>query len=243
MLSDGRRPALAFEMLDTGQAEGLARALASANVTAEAVEEATSWKKSGWPDFTLYRPIFQAGLEARLELVAANLPRSVAREAVRKGLEPLPADVRSLLEGAGELSAPELAAWAKEMEENHCGELPRELLEGLVRAQRARDAQMALQLSAGDRDGRGAVLITGDGHARSDRGVPAWLARLRPGRVLLSVALLEADPERRWPRQYAEPFGAVRFPFDYVIFTPRAEREDPCEQLRRRSREAAVKAQ
>lgn len=242
MLSEGRRPALALEMFDTGQAEVLARALASENVTAETLAEATGWKKSGWPDFALYRPIFEAALEARLALIAANLPRSVAREVVRKGLEPLPADVRALLAGAGEPSSTELAAWAKEMEENHCQELPKELLDGLVRAQRARDAQMALQVAASDRDGRGAVLITGDGHARSDRGVPAWLAGLRPGRVILSIALVEADPDRRWPRQYAEPFAAERFPFDYVIFTPRAEREDPCEQLRRHGREAAAKA-
>lgn len=239
-LAGGRRPAVAFEMLDTGQAEPLARALAAPPVTAEAIEEATGWKKSGWPDFAFYRPIFDVALGAKLELVAANLPRSVAREAVRKGVAALPADVREALERAGEPSRAERDAWAREMEENHCQELEEELLQGLVLAQRARDAQMALRVAAAGAGDRGAVLITGDGHARTDRGVPAWLARSRPGGKTLSVGLVEVDAELRWPRQYAEPYGGERFPFDFVVFTPRAEREDPCESLRRRSREAAA---
>lgn len=236
-LAGGRRPALAFEMLDTGQAEALAALRAAPSITPEAIEEATGWKKSGWPDFATYRPIFEVGIEAGLELVAANLPRAVAREVVRKGPEALPAEVREAMERAGAPTEAELATWAKEMEENHCQEVDPGILPGLVRAQRARDVQMAIRISQAGEGGRGAVLITGGGHARTDRGVPAWLARLRPGVRTLSIGLIEADEDLRWPRHYAERFGDVAFPFDYVVFTPRAEREDPCEALRRRNRE------
>jgi uncharacterized iron-regulated protein len=238
-IAGGRKPALAFEMLDTAQAEPLARALAARPATPEAIKEATGWEKSGWPDFAAYQPIFEVGLEAGLPIVAANLPRPVAREAVRKGIAALPADVREAMERAGPPSAAELKAWAKEMEENHCQEVDPQLLEGLVRAQRARDAQMALRLAGAG--GSGGVLVTGDGHARADRGVPAWLERVRPGGSHVSIALVEVDRDHRWPRQYAEEFGQGIFPFDYVVFTPRAEREDPCEALRRRNREAAAK--
>jgi uncharacterized iron-regulated protein len=239
---DGRRPPLAFEMLDAGQADGLAKALAAPPVTPEAIAEATGWAKSGWPDFALYRPIFEVGLGAGLEVVAVNLPRTVAREAVRKGNAALPDDVRAAMERAGEPSPADLASWAKEMEENHCQEVASELLPGMVRAQRARDAQMALRLAAAGAGGKGAVLVTGDGHARADRGVPAWLARLAVPGTVLSIGLVEVDPELRWPRQYLEPYATDRFPFDYVVFTPRAEREEPCEELRRRNREAAARA-
>lgn len=236
MIAGGRRPALAFEMLDTDQAEPLARCLAAPPVTPEALEEATGWKRSGWPEFAAYRPVFEAGLEARLRLVAANLPRRVARDAVRKGAEALPADVRSAMERAGGPSETERKAWAREMEEDHCGELDPALLDGLVRAQRARDAQMALRVAAADPSGAGAVLVTGGNHARTDRGVPAWLERIRPGLRRVSIGLIEVEPDLRWPRHYAEAYGTGSLPFDYVIFTPRAEREDPCEQLRRRVR-------
>ena len=58
-LAGGKRPALAFEMLDTSQAGTLAAALAVTPVTPDAIAEATGWKKSGWPEFALYRPIFE----------------------------------------------------------------------------------------------------------------------------------------------------------------------------------------
>lgn len=233
----GRPAALAFEMLDTAQAEPLAKCLAAPPVTPEAIAEATGWKKTGWPDFALYRPIFEAALDAGLPIVAANLPRPVAREAVRKGTEALPSDVREAMAKAGEPSAAELKEWGREMAEDHCGELDPGLLTGLVRAQRARDAQMALRLAAAAGPGGGrAVLVTGNGHARTDRGVPAWLERVRPGARRISIGLFEVDPDLRWPRRYLEEYGSASFPFDYVIFTPRAEREDPCEELRRRSR-------
>ena len=240
-LAGGRRPAVAFEMLDTSQAEPLARALAATPVTAEAIAEAVAWKRSGWPDFAAYRPIFDVALGAELDLLAANLPRKVAREAVRQGVEPLPAEVREALAQAGEPSPAELTAWAREMEESHCQEVEETLLRGLVLAQRARDAQMALRVAGAG--GQGAVLITGDGHARTDRGVPAWLARVRPGASRLSIGLVEADAELRWPREYAGAYGEGGFPFDFVVFTARAEREDPCEQLRRRKRDAATKGE
>ncbi|MGB8929688.1 MAG: ChaN family lipoprotein, partial [Anaeromyxobacteraceae bacterium] len=240
-LAGGRRPALAFEMFDTSQAEPLAAALAAPGVTPEAIAEATGWKKSGWPDFALYRPIFEAGLAASLEIVAANLPRPAAREAVRKGVEALPAEVRAWLQRAGDPTPEELRTYAEEMKESHCGEVPADLLPGLVLAQRARDVQMALRLGAAGGAGRGAVLITGDGHARTDRGVPAWLHRIAPGASQISIALVEADGDLRWPRQFAETYGAGPFPFDFVVFTPRAEREDPCEELRRHKREAGAK--
>jgi uncharacterized iron-regulated protein len=240
VLAGGRRPALAFEMLDTSQAEPLARCLAAPAVTLEALDEATGWKRSGWPELPAYWPIFEVGLAARLPIGAANLPRSVAREAVRKGVEVLPADVKEAMERAGEPTPGELRQWAREMAESHCQELDPGLLQGLVRAQRARDAQMALRVAAAAEGADGAVLVTGNGHARVDRGVPVWLRRVRPGGTSLSIGLLEADGELRWPRQYAEEFGDA-LPFDYVIFTPRAVREDPCEPLRRRNRDAAAK--
>jgi lipoic acid synthetase len=239
-LAGGRRPALAFEMLDTSQAEPLARCLAAPEVTPGALDEATGWKRSGWPDLSAYWPIFEVGLGARLPIAAANLPRAAAREAVRKGMEALPLDVREAMERAGEPSPGELRQWAREMAESHCQELDPGLLQGLVRAQRARDAQMALAVAAAARSADGAVLVTGDGHARTDRGVPAWLQRVRPAGTRVSIGLLEADGDLRWPREYAEEYGDA-LPFDFVIFTPRAEREDPCEPLRRRNRDAAAK--
>jgi uncharacterized iron-regulated protein len=96
----------------------------------------------------------------------------------------------------------------------------------MVLSQRARDAQLARALaSAAGPDG--AVLITGAEHARKDRAVPTFLAAagIPPGQVV-SVAFREVDPDATAPADYGP------LPFDWVIFTPGAAREDPCAGMR-----------
>lgn len=91
-----------------------------------------------------------------------------------------------------------------------------------------------------------AVLVTGDGHARRDRGVPAYLGRAAPGLATLSVAMVEwpdgvsfdadgsgpdgSEPDWRAALAPWAPEGgpAEAAPFDIVVITARAEREDPC---------------
>ena len=234
MTAAGRRPALVFEMLDTPIQEKLDAALAGSGATAETVAAAVDWTSSGWLDFSLYRPVFEAGLAARLPLVAANLPRATLRQMMKMGLEALPEELRGWLARAPEPTPAELDQLRREMAEEHCGELPEAMLRPLVLAQRARDAQLALRTSQAARQG-GAILVAGDGHARRDRGVPAWLIREQPDRSLVAVGHLEVTAERTHPDDYAADF-AGRLPFDFVIFTPAAGREDPCLELRQRMR-------
>jgi uncharacterized iron-regulated protein len=94
----------------------------------------------------------------------------------------------------------------------------------MVEAQRLRDARFAdaawRALSEGG--GARAVLITGNGHARTDRGVPAYLRLMAPQVTVLSVGMIELEPG-------AGPTAAARgLPFDYVWFSGPAERTDPC---------------
>jgi hypothetical protein len=102
----------------------------------------------------------------------------------------------------------------------------------MVLAQRARDIQLALRMQQGDA-GDGTVLITGAGHARSDRGVPPLLQKDAPERTVLSVGLLEVIAGADSAEGYRRRYGEGPLPFDFVIFTPGEPREDPCEQFRR----------
>ena len=61
----------------------------------------------------------------------------------------------------------------------------------------------------------GVVLLTGNGHARKDMGVAHWLAG-----PSTSIALVEDDEDSAG--------------FDYYVVTERAQRPDPCEELRKR---------
>jgi hypothetical protein len=56
--------------------------------------------------------------------------------------------------------------------------------------------------------------------------VPYFLARAGSG-TTLSIAFVEVDDSREAPNAYETEA------FDYVIFTPRASNEDPCEKFRK----------
>jgi uncharacterized iron-regulated protein len=239
-LDAGRRPALAFEMLTADQQPQVDASLARAPRDPDALAAAVGWKESHWPDFAEYRPIFAAGLEAGLPVVAANLPRPAVKAIVTKGAEGLDEALRARLARDEPVPAEVMEALRGEMRGSHCNELPEPMIDPLVLAQRARDAQMALRMAAAGAE-RGAILVTGNGHVRTDRGVPAVLARETAGRRVLAVAFLEVDAEAKDPAAQVaavmKDLGAKTFPFDYAVFTPGAKRDDPCEGLRGRARD------
>ena len=105
----------------------------------------------------------------------------------------------------------------------HCNALPAGALPGMVEAQRLRDAALARAIVAAHHEAAEAegpvIVITGNGHARPDWGVPALLANL-PER--LSVASVG---------QYEET-APDSPPFADWIVTPAVERPDPCAAFR-----------
>lgn len=225
--AQGRKPAIVFEMLDVGQQA----AVDAAPRTPDAIAEAVSWSHSGWPDFSFYRPVFDAALEAGLPIVAGNFTRAQMSAIVMEGAAKVPQDVSALLQRRGEPAAEVAEAERAEMRAEHCGQLPEKLIGPMVLAQHARDAQLALRTAPGE---QGGVLVAGSGHLRTDRGVPVYLGLLAPGRRMVSVAFLEVSPGMQSPQQYASAFRAPQIPFDFAVFTPAARREDPCKALERR---------
>jgi uncharacterized iron-regulated protein len=232
LAASGRHPALAFEMLGVEQQPLVDEALAREPGSPDAIAQAVNWEKSGWPDWTLYRPIFAAGLERGLPIVAANFPKAQSKALAMQGLSVLSPDVVTRLGLDTPLPEEVARALRAELFESHCGHMPQELMEPMMHVQRARDAQMAERLLAADK-GDGAILITGSGHARTDRGVPARMATLSPGARVRSVAFIEVSASKQEPQGYADRFGTGRLPFDYIWFTPAAQREDLCEKLRK----------
>lgn len=219
---------VAFEMVPAERTEPLA-ALAEeardAAAWAEAMPEALDWADSGWPDWTLYRPVFEAAHGARL--VGAGVARDALLAAVRDGAAAAfgagaePAGLTEPLPEAVQAEAVE------EMRFSHCDALPEELLPGMVEAQRLRDARFAAAALEALEAGAPAVLITGNGHARTDRGVPAYLARMAPEARVLSLGQIEVGEDAAALADDAGPDGR-RLPYDFVWFSRPAEREDPC---------------
>jgi uncharacterized iron-regulated protein len=208
----GETRVLAMEQLDSDRQPAIDAARA-AGVDAERLADAAQFERKGW-NWPLYKPLVEFALAHGWPLAAANLSRSDARAVVaHPARSRLPAPAPELL-----------AALERDIVEGHCGAAPPAArLAGMVEAQRARDARIAEVLAA---PRTATVLIAGIGHVRRDRGVPLYLG----SDDLLSVGFLEVQDDKRTPRDYFDGF-ATSASFDYVWFTPRAVREDPCKGM------------
>ena len=227
----GLKPVVAFEQFDRESDPALQQLLAAGGATAEAVAEKTGFDRKNW-GWDLYRPLVETALRYGMSLRAANLSRADAGRVAKAGLDSL---------GPGRASALRLdAPWSQERDrvlraiivDAHCGALPDAIVPGMVLAQRARDATLAESLLDPGRDG--AVLIAGDGHVRRDLGIPIYLDAARADGSIVSVGQLEVEEGKTDPEAYLADSAGGELEYDFVRFTPRWDRPDPCEKLKPR---------
>ncbi|WP_371229338.1 ChaN family lipoprotein [Roseovarius sp. 2305UL8-3] len=203
--------ALVFEMLTPDQADGVIFAEASDQ---EALEAALGWDESGWPDFAMYYPIFAAAAEARI--YGAGLPRGEAMEALNGGIAALFGDEAAAY--GLDQPLPEDQQQAREaLQFNaHCDALPKDMLPGMVDIQRLRDAKLArAALRAYAETGGPVAVITGNGHARRDWGMPVYIAQVAPDIEVQVIGQTEDN-------------GPIEGGFDTVLSSPTVDRPDPC---------------
>jgi uncharacterized iron-regulated protein len=230
---EGRRPAVAFEMLSADFTPILARILARSEVRVSDLRAAVYWDEGGWPDWVIYEPLFVTTLALRLRILGADFGRNDLESLSESGLAGLGPPLRQRL-GLDQPSPPEqLAAHAEAIRIAHCGLVPEEIVPRMAETQLARDAQMARTLvdAAAMSGGDGAVLIAGFGHVGNDWAVPFSLRRFDPKSSVASVAILEVP---RPGSSEAADFGAQSravMPFDYLWYTARLDDLDPCEQF------------
>jgi uncharacterized iron-regulated protein len=243
LIARGRRPAVAFEMFTADKAPRIAAHLAKNPKDAAGLGPALGWSNSGWPDWRHYEPIAQTALDSGLSLIAANLPRPLVRKIARQGLDSLAPALKARLGLARPVDESIADAMATEIVDAHCGMLARERTGRFVDIQRTRDAHMARYLADAAAAGPdGAMLITGTGHGRTDRGVPMHLAWMAPGRTVAALAMVEVTAAENAPEIYARRYGAKHLPFDFVWFTARHDVTDPCETFRKQMQKLKKKS-
>jgi len=206
LVEAGARPAIAFEQFDRNMQDAIDAARKErprdVDYLVAQAKGAPSWM------WEYYKPFVALALEYDLPIVAANLSR---------------ADAMKVAMGEADKDAAVPDAFMREhrvaVERGHCNLLPPEALPGMARAQIARDRSLAQAIAAHAR--RGVVLLTGNGHARTDIGAPYWLpADARAASK--SIALLEKEGD-------SEASG-----FDAYVVTAAVERPDQCAELARR---------
>ncbi len=203
MLAGGARPALLMEQFDRARQADIDRSRAAmprpdADTLIAAAGGAGQW------NWAFYRPFIQLALKYDLPLLAANVSRQEARAVMALGLAATGFDAA--------VPADMAPGHARDIESSHCGQLDRAAAERMASAQIARDQFMARLVEANA--ARGVVLLAGNGHVRTDLGVPRWLS---PAARKQSVAV-----------GYLEQGDAPAAAFDRVVVTPRQPRQDPC---------------
>ena len=206
---------VAFEMIDEAQSHALDEPYP---VNADALAAKLDWSQSGWPDFSLYRPIFEVALDHGARIVAAH-PN---REHLRASMHGASPEETESLKLEPPLPEAERAALAQEIRDSHCGQAPEAMVAPMIAAQTFKDAWMARALADATPP---AALIAGSGHVRDDRGVPAYLAR-RGGKSVLTVDLIGVQAALEKPEEYELA------PYDFVIFTPRVDDASACDRFR-----------
>ncbi len=233
------RPALVFEHIRTDQQLALDQ-FADFNTNARHLGTAgdlfrfLDWERSGWPDQKLFEPLFSAAIQFKLPILPGDPPREKVRVVAKGGAEALTDDERQRLHLDQPLAPPLQDALLTELEASHCGLLPKTAFGNMAVAQRYRDAHLAEALTkAADAHGS-AVLFAGNGHVRNDRGVPYYLKQMAPNRKVVTVMLLEVEDGTTDPEAYVPRDPEGKPAVDYIIFTPRIERKDPCADMRER---------
>ena len=185
---EDRLAALVLEMApEGGSTEGLA-----ADASDEQARAALHWEQGaaqgGWP-WEAYGPVVMAAVRARVPVLGGNLPRGQIKAAMQE---------RQL---DGHLSP---AAWKQQLQaidRGHCGLLPESQWAPMARVQLARDRSLArVAVAASARHARSpaagatpaarlqVLIVSGNGHARRDLGVPTWLPAGLDYRVALATA-------------------------------------------------------
>jgi uncharacterized iron-regulated protein len=224
LIDNGRRPAIAMEQFDIENQSAIDAALQQPNINAEAVADAGKLNRKGW-QWEQYRPFVELAITQKLPLRAANLSRADARDVFAKGLKASPIKFVDAF-FAERWNDARADALKRELVDGHCGQLPDSMAPGMANVQRARDAIMAGAMR--DYEQSGAVLIAGRGHVRRDRAAPLYLL---PTSVIAVVAFIEVEAGKSTPQDYTDVIAGEAEPFDYVWFTPRAARKNPCEGM------------
>jgi uncharacterized iron-regulated protein len=205
LLARGARPALVLEQFDAHRQAEIDRLRSSpGGIDADGLIAQVGGPGWHWP---FYQPFIEQALRHGLPIVAANVGREAARAVMRDGLAAHGYDAQ----------VPEdlLSAISELIERSHCGMVSTPAARRMALAQVARDQSMARALQA--QAARGAVLLAGNGHVRTDMGVPRWLD---PGLRARSVAIGVLED--------GDPTSA----FDRRVVTPPHPRADPCDGLR-----------
>ena len=237
VLPEGDSASVVFEMLNYDQQEEIDRLMTDPDPAK--FGNLVGWETSGWPDWAYYQPIMEAIVGHRMDVIAGNPDRNTIHAVGRGGIDAL--DQAEQLRFGFDIALAEQQSdgLLEAVDIGHCGLMPKTALAPMVNVQRLKDGALAnaMMSARAEKDDRGlVVLIAGSGHVRKDYAVPAIIRNREPDARIVAISFREVVNGEEDISDYLDDrkknLASGDRIFDFVWFTPRAEREDPCEKLR-----------
>lgn len=213
---------LVVEMLGEGGQQAIATRREKYPETASGLGVDLAWASSGWPEWRIYLPLFDAAWISRSAVVAGDPPEEATRDGER---------IAAARQALGPAADPAQRSWRAGLAEAMCGLASDEHLAAAAEAQMVRDARMAERLGEAGADVV-PILYAGRAHARRDRSVPLHLLRTAERRPIVSVALWE-DHDADGPVDRARVIAEAAGRFDAVWFVGTADGTSLCRGLGR----------
>ncbi len=205
-----------FEMLNESQEKAV-----NASSGSDELAETSKWDQSGWPDFAIYKPIFDAAFERGHQIKAIHPKRARLRALMMKPTsQPTDQTASQPADPATKMSAAGKAQLHRDIKVGHCGHASPKLLKAMVRAQVFKDRWMVDKIQAFRAKSTG-VVIAGNGHVRKDYGMPNYIDH-----PSISIGLIEVSKERLNATEYSPNR------YDFLWFTPRLDDVDACEKYK-----------
>lgn len=195
------------------------------------LKTAVDWQNGGWSKYN-YDPLFLAVLKGAQPIFAGDAPLETVKTVAKGGESAVSSEDKIRLALDKPLGEKLDAASLSEIEIAHCNAMPKEVLGGIAYAQRFRDATLADGVLQAISKRGSTLLIAGNGHVRKDRGVAWYLGQRKPEIKTLSIQLIEVEEGKTDAGAYSPVDPDGKPAADYVIFTPRAARTDPCEAMK-----------
>ena len=247
LIKNNQAPAVAFEMLNQDKQQTISlfqQEHKNTTTITDDFAEVIEWEKSGWPEWSYYRPVFKQALENNLPVIATNLDVKQIRKVIKQGPQVLDQNYQQLLKKY-QYQTSIKQELEQDIQASHCDMLPEKMLAPMLRGQQVRDLAMMSAILNSLKQNNKLVMIAGSGHTRKDYGIPWYLGQEQGNKPLniLSLAFVEISQDKYLPEDYAHAWGENinRLPFDYVWFTIRAEREDQCEKMKAYMKKKSVK--
>lgn len=176
-----------------------------------------------------YQSVINLAIANQWKIYSGNINKSDIKQIMLEGVASVLMDQVNMFQYDKYDGLPDEVRKAlnKAMIEGHCGLIDEKMAARMSQIQIARDIWISSQILKALEYQDLVIVLAGNGHIRTDMGIPFWLARVGQNEYS-SIGYIESINHKE------------NHPFNIVKLLPVADRQDPCEELKIRFRKGST---